>query len=115
MAKVVYNACYGGFSLSDEAVEMYLELKGLNYTKVKTRFGGSSFQVDGDPDFYSRDIKRHDPTLVKVVELLGDKANGFFTKLALEEVADGTLYRISERQGMESVETMGNIVWEMAR
>jgi hypothetical protein len=114
MAKIVYNVCYGGFSLSDEAVEMYLKLQGLNYTKVQTRFGYYLFQVEGDPDFYSRDIKRHDPILVKVVELLGDKANGACAKLALEEVADGTPYRISEYDGMESVETLGDIDWEIA-
>ena len=113
MAKIVYNVCYGGFSLSDEAVEMYLKLQGLNYTKVKGDWG-DHFEVEGDPDFYSRNIKRHDPTLVKVVELLGDRANGDCAKLCLEEVADGTPYRISEYDGMESVETLGNIDWEIA-
>jgi hypothetical protein len=28
MTKVVYNACYGGFSLSKEAVQRYWEIKG---------------------------------------------------------------------------------------
>lgn len=113
MAKIVYNVCYGGFSLSDEAVEMYLKLQGLNYTKVKGHWG-YRFEVEGNPDFYDRDIKRNDPILVRVVELLGDKANGDCAKLALEEVADGTPYRISEYDGMESVETLGDIDWEIA-
>lgn len=29
MTKIVYNACYGGFSLSDEAIERYAAIKGL--------------------------------------------------------------------------------------
>ncbi len=29
MTKVVYNACYGGFSLSHEAIMRYAELKGI--------------------------------------------------------------------------------------
>lgn len=109
MAKIVYNVCYGGFSLSEEAVEMYLKLQGLNYTKVKGHWG-DHFEVEGYPDFYSRDTKRHDPILVKVVELLGDKANGYCAKLAIEEIADGTPYYISEYDGMESIETSGILI-----
>lgn len=113
MAKIVYNACYGGFGLSDEAVSLYLDLKGLVYTKVKGRWG-NHFQVEGDPEFYQDGIKRSDPILVQVIEILGDKANGDCAKLRLEEVADGTPYRISEYDGMETVETLGYIDWEIA-
>ena len=31
--KIVINVCYGGFSLSDEAIDRYLELKGLKLYK----------------------------------------------------------------------------------
>ena len=30
MLKVVYNACYGGFGLSDEAYILYAKLKGID-------------------------------------------------------------------------------------
>lgn len=113
MAKIVYNACYGGFGLSEEAVSLYLDLKGMVYTKVK-RYWGYTFEVEGDPEFYQEGIKRSDPILVQVVETLGEKANGDCAKLRLEEVADGTHYRISEYDGMETVETLDNIDWEIA-
>lgn len=41
MTKVVYNACYGGFSLSDAAVFRYAELKGITlYPEIEPRSGG---------------------------------------------------------------------------
>lgn len=113
MAKIVYNACYGGFGLSDEAVSLYLDLKGMVYTKVKGRYA-TQFQVEGDPEFYQHGIKRSDPILVQVVEILGDKASGEYGELRLQEVADGTPYRISEYDGKETVETLDNIDWEIA-
>lgn len=86
MTKVVYNACYGGFSLSKEAAEM-LAAEGVE----------------------SADMARHDPRLVKVVEALGDKANGRYAKLRIAEV-EGP-YRIDEYDGSESVETPDSYEW----
>ena len=113
MAKIVYNACYGGFGLSDEAVSLYLDLKGMVYTKVKALWG-YNYEIEDKLDFYYGDIKRSDPTLVQVIEILGDKANGDCAKLRIEEVADGTPYRIFEYDGMETVETLDDIDWEIA-
>lgn len=114
MTKVVYNACYGGFSISDEATRMYLDLRGLKYTEEKTKWG-ISFEVQGHPSFYGRsDIERNDPILVQVVETLGDKANGDGAKLRIEDIPKGTLYRISEYDGYESIETKDDIDWNVA-
>lgn len=92
MAKIVYNGCYGGFGLSDEAKARYAELTGC------------------DPDFYDRDLSRHDATLVQVVEELGDAASGFCGQLMIEEI-EGSMYRIDEYDGYESVETPDAIDW----
>ena len=114
MTKVVYNACYGGFSLSDEAIEMYLNLKVWEFTKTKESWGGSSYDVDGVEDFYDRYIDRADPVLVEVVEKLGDKANGTYAKLRIVDIPKGTLYRITEYDGYESIETKDDIDWKVA-
>jgi hypothetical protein len=114
MTKVVYNACYGGFSLSDEAVEMYLNLKGLKYTKIKEEWGSSSYDVEENKVFYDRRIERDDPVLVQVVEKLGDKANGECAKLLIEDLPKGTLYRITEYDGYESIETKYDMDWNVA-
>lgn len=112
-AKIVYNACYGGFGLSDEAVEMYLDLKGFKYTKTPDRWG-AKFSVEGWEDFYYRDIDRADPVLAQVVETLGEKASGDFAKLEIENLPKGTLYRITEYDGYESVETRECLDWKVA-
>ena len=114
MTKIVYNACYGGFGLSDEAIEMYLTLKGFKFTKTPDRWG-SNFSVEGWENFYyRRDIERDDPVLVQVVEALGKKANDDCAKLEIEDLPKGTLYRITEYDGYESVETQYNVDWRMA-
>ena len=59
--------------------------------------------------WYYRDVCRHDPALVQVVEELGKKACGGFAELAIDEV-DGP-YRIDEYDGFESVETADSYDW----
>lgn len=113
MTKIVYNACFGGFGLSYEAVEMYLDLKGFKYTRTKDRLG-SDFSVEGWEDFYYGDIERDDPVLVQVVETLGEKANGSFANLKITDLPKGTLYRITEYDGYESVETKEDLDWKVA-
>lgn len=113
MTKIVYNACYGGFSLSDEAIELYLDLKGLKYTKTPDLWG-SHYTVEGDSDFYNRDIDRADPILAQVVETLGEKADGDCAKLEIEDIPAGTLYRITEYDGYESIETKEDLDWKVA-
>jgi hypothetical protein len=92
MAKIVYNGCYGGFGLSEEAKARYAELTG------------------GSADFYDWNLSRHDPALVQVVEELGDAASGFCGQLMIEEI-EGSLYRIDEDDGNESVQTPDDIDW----
>lgn len=62
-----------------------------------------------EQNWYYRNVERHDPALVQVVEELGDKANGEYAKLAIEEVYGP--YRIDEYDGFESVKTPGGYDW----
>ena len=80
--KVVYNCCFGGFGLSDTAIE-YLVEHGIN-----------------EDDIW--ELPRHHPLLVKCVEELGDKADGSCASLDIKEI-NGFQYRISEYDGSESV------------
>lgn len=84
--KVVYNACFGGFSLSDKAIA-YLR---------------AEHSVTEDEYHVRRDMARHDPRLVDVVEKLGADANGMCANLVIAEI-DGNLYRIDEYDGSECV------------
>lgn len=113
MTKVVYNDCYGGFSLSDEAIRMYLDLKGLKYTESKSAWG-TNFVVDGIKNFYDRNIERADPVLVEVVEKLGERANGECAKLKIEDIDSGLLYRITSHDGNESIDIKYDPDWRVA-
>lgn len=89
MNKVVYNSCYGGFGLSDEAVT-WLETHGCPLNEVE------GYCCDALP--------RHSPILVQCVEELGEKASGEYADLKIEEI-EGNVYRIDEYNGRETIIT----------
>lgn len=124
MTKIVYNACYGGFSLSHEAIMRYAEIKGLTVWPEKGPYGSTTYylvppdqrtpdatvgwhqlpmeeririnQAHSREQLYDRDIDRADPALAQVVEELGSAANGPHAKLRIEDVPVGPAYRIDE-------------------
>ena len=105
MTKIVYNACFGGYGLSEAAVMRYAEIKGINIS-LSEAIAAWSFSV--------YDIERTDPALVQVVEELGEAANGRSAALRIVEVPAGTLYRIDEYDGVESVMTQDDYEWSVA-
>ena len=136
MTKVVYNNCYGGFSLSPEACKRYWELQGkeiwiengafldmftvwfvppeerLEQKDWHSMTINERFSYDkqySEQTWSDRNVDRHDPILVQVVEELGDKAGGMCAKLAIAEVSGP--YRIDEYDGFESVETPDSYDW----
>ena len=140
MTKIVYNACFGGFSLSDAAIMRYAEIKGITlYPHVEERFGRTTyylcppeeyFRINAEeangpvrPGRFERsnalyfsdcDFERTDPVLVQVVEELGGKANGSSAALRIAKVRAGTRYRIDEYDGSESVMTIDDYDWSVA-
>lgn len=101
MAKVVYNADYGGFGLSDAAVARYIELKG--------------FVLNREEYLEKYSIPRHDSCLVQVVEELGKDVDTAYSKLRIREVPDGSRYRIHEYDGFESVILESEEEWCVAK
>ena len=83
---VVINDCYGGFGLSNAAMEQYKRLAGVT-----------------DKDFYDRDIPRDDPYLVKVVKDLGSAASGAHAKLKIVEIPGDVEWLVQEYDGAEWV------------
>ncbi len=126
--KIVINKCYGGFSLSPEAMLRYSELNGnkcfffkhdydtdkyilISKEEAKSEFIWHAFD-DAAPDImtnewytqhqlYDRTIERHDPKLVQVVEELGEAANGTYAKLSIVEIPKDVPYEIEEYDGQE--------------
>jgi len=112
MTKVVINGCYGGFGLSRKATLRIRELKadpkfggpciiGDVYEATDTRPAKSvdrDFGIGGHDD-----MARDDTILVKVVEELGEKANGEYAKLKIVEVPNDVTWHIEEYDGIEWV------------
>ena len=84
--KVVINRCFGGFGLSDEAMQLYAAKKGI--------------KLEG---FYDWEISRNDPVLVEVVEHLGESANGWAADLKVVEIPDGVDWYVEDYDGVEHI------------
>lgn len=131
--KIVVNRCYGGFSLSPLAQREYLKRKGKKaffyeltkyekgaeeYTRIDnitnckkwglhtiTKDLGKKCSTLPNKDYWScRNIERTDPILVKIVERLGEKADGECAKLEIVEVPNGISWTLSDYDGIETVE-----------
>lgn len=116
MTKIVYNACFGGFGISKEAVLLGRKLSG------DPKWGGvlkgekHSDRTISDFDYNSHgyDLSRTDPILVAVVEKLGKEANGANARLKIQDLPKGTHYVIDEYDGSESINTRDGMDWEIA-
>jgi hypothetical protein len=84
--KVVINKCYGGFGLSKEAMDLYLERKGMQGEKI-----------------HSSEIDRIDPILIEVVEELGILASDVYSELDIVYIPDDVDWYIEEYDGNEWV------------
>ena len=114
--KVVYNNCYGGFSISLKAID-WLEAnctdnelrKFIKATKIKilSSLSKEIFCYDISDWF---DCKRHHKDLVAVAEALGAEANGPCASLEICEIG-GNQYRIDEYDGAEIVVTPEGYDW----
>lgn len=114
VTKVVINRCFGGFGLSNKAFEMLLNLKGIEFEKVRAKH---AFRSD-DSDYYRKGhvgenghyltyyqfgADRSDADLVDVVEQLGKDANGWASDLRIVEIPDEVEWYVEEYDGMEHV------------
>jgi hypothetical protein len=139
--KIVVNDKYGGFGLSEAAVRRYFEIKGQKIWVEDHRLYDQVWLVPpdervkelpgewhdhplsvrqeynrlyGEQTWRDRNVDRTDPILVQVVEELGEAAAGRHADLIIEELPKGTLYRINEYDGLESIETADSVDWSVA-
>lgn len=96
MHKVAYNACFGGFGLSDEAMH-WLTSHGI---------------YDKYPDIEMlEDLPRHEPLLIQCIEELGEDVNNNISlnKIRIKEI-DSDMYYIEELCGNEAVITPKDMI-----
>lgn len=114
--KVVINGCHGGFSISDEAFELYLNRKGIEYDVVEGKLFSYPYNNyytkghAGEEPYYmssysmiSSDKDRADPDLIAVVEELGELSWGFAAELKVVEIPDDVEWCIMEYDGLEHI------------
>ena len=92
MQQIVINVRHGGFGLSQQAMLKYVELSGKSFEQHE--YG----QIQ-----HGYDLARNDPTLVEVVEQLGQAANGPYAKLKVVTIPDDVEWTIMEYDGWEWV------------
>ncbi len=95
--KVVINRRFGGYCLSDEALQyMGLTLEPNLYSLRDGRDLMTNMRTPFQND-------RSNPLLVKCVEELGERANGRVAELHVVEIPDGVTFEITEYDGMEEI------------
>jgi hypothetical protein len=107
--KIVLNRCYGGFGISEKAVE-WLQANGASSEKVRVQDSGLT---SAKWVYTVCVLERHDTLLVKCVETLGEAASGDCARLEIVEI-DQPLYRITEYDGAESIEEPEGLSWSDA-
>lgn len=92
--KLVINACFGGFNLSEHALQEYCRRRGISDQEMRNCCG-----------YRGSGIPRDDPVLVSVVEELGENANGFCSCPIVEEIDDDLegYWYIHEYDGAETI------------
>lgn len=105
--KIVINKCYGGFGLSDKAIEHYAKIKGIELDRRDSQWGFGReydyFYPNTQDTFQDRYIERNDPALVKTVEELGRLSDGFCALLEVIEIPEDVDWEIAEYDGNEWV------------
>lgn len=131
--KIVVNRCYGGFGLSDKAIEMVMERKGFGCFRYKqtkydfqdgineyTRYekfdnndlfayyqtedlGEKVEKLPNETYWYYGNLDRDDADLIAVVEELGDEANGRFAELEVVEIPNNVKWEIDDYDGIETI------------
>ena len=84
----MYNTWYGGFSLSEAAMAEY------------KRRCPEALEVN------ARNVERHDPVMVQIVQEMGERANGAYANIKLEKIPVEYLnnYEIGQYDGLEEVQ-----------
>ena len=110
--KIAINKDFGGFAISDQAFEMFLSLKNIEFeaTETSSAFIGKNYWAKGhaeDEEYYLNQYElckeRDDIHLIAVIETLGELANSNFADIAIVEIPDDVKWHIHEYDGLEHV------------
>jgi hypothetical protein len=91
--EVLYNACYGGWGISDKAMELY-KLRNVNDNSM-----GLEYECD-------ELLSRTDPILIQIYNELGNEMNTKWSKIKIKKIPKiyENYYFITQYDGKECVE-----------
>lgn len=112
ISKIVINTCFGGFAFSEKAARRYAELSGKTFSQEGEDWV-KAWLFDGIHWLELLPKLRTDPHFIQAVQELGPDANGDFSSLRILELPPGTLYRITNYDGSETLETPASIFWSI--
>ena len=110
--KIAINKCYGGFSLSDKAIEMIMKRKGLGcykYKQTKFRYsdGIDEYTRIDDNELESSSIMNYSTIdLGKTIEKIPDENYWYYRNL---ERTDKDLVSVIEELGNEASGRYGSV------
>ncbi|MFZ5500738.1 MAG: hypothetical protein ACOY58_02340 [Candidatus Micrarchaeota archaeon] len=126
--RVVINSEPGGFCLSAAAVRRWAELSGVEVQEEGNRWGDMEFSASHTPRTTpealtamnargrifdpARDIARDDPMLIRVIEELGEAANGQYATLKIVEIPADADWYVDERMGGVEAAREQHQTWE---
>jgi len=116
--KILINTDFGGFGLSDKAIELYLNKKGLKFAieKKNSLFSKRSliFYVNG-VYFSDHEVQRDDPALIKAVEEIGmEESADSFSTLKIVKVPCDVDWELKDYDGSEWIAEKHR-TWQWAR
>ena len=108
MKKIVLNRCYGGFEISNEAIEELLKRKGIKFKKGINKFDNVIFLDENDKEIdffrYENINLRTDKDLIKLIEEKGSNfVSGFLSRLEIVKVQEGKKFIIDDYDGFEGI------------
>lgn len=111
MNTIVYNDCFGGFSLSIKAAEWLIDHGYNPNNEVVNAIKRCEVNFEGMYDACYIDIPRHHPLLAQCIRELGsEEASGMGAKLEILNTHK-SIYRIEEYDGYEEIVFPEDINW----
>lgn len=99
--KVVINTCYGGFALSQKALNRLSEL-GSKYVSIFEEEDFNEVYYNDVFDTYSHEF-RTDEKVLQAVSELGEESWGTYSELKVIDIPDDVIWQIDEYGGMEEI------------
>lgn len=101
MQKILINTDVGGFYLSLEAKELYLQEKGISYTIDKTcNVWGEYGILPSEVNRTLYLLSRNDPVLIKIFEQIGsERFSAQCSSIKIVEIPDNVQWIICENGG----------------